>query len=153
MALQAHRINTLCSTRVPEEQRGAALVIALIVMTMLSMLTIGSLEMLMLNVQIANNHIHDLQALYIADAGVEHAISVLRTNPSFASGTYGPVIFPTGSGNSYTVVLVNSYGSTGNAVITSIGTVADFQRSLEVQVAITGSSSPYLIKTTYWKEA
>ena len=138
----------LCS----REARGAALVIALIVMSMLSLLTIGSLEMLTVNVQIANNHMHDLQALYIADAGVEHAISVLRNNPTVPSGTYGPLEFPAGSGNTYTVAIVNSYPSDGNVLITSTGAVSDFQRSVEVQVEITGASSPYSIVTEYWKE-
>ena len=136
----------------PKEQRGAALIIALIVMTMLSMLTISSLEMLTISVQISGNHVHDLQALYIADAGVEHAISMLRTNPTVPSGIYGPVEFPVSSGNTYTMTIANSYLSDGTANITSTGTVSNFQRALVVMVEITGSSSPYSVGTTYWKE-
>ena len=50
---------------------GAALVIALIVMAMLSLLTVSTFDMLTINVQIAGNHAKELQASYIADAGVE----------------------------------------------------------------------------------
>lgn len=158
MALRVRKTD-ICSTRhgmryfapirMPGGQRGAALVIALIVMTMVSMLTIGSLEMLTLNVQIANNHIHDLQALYIADAGVEDAIDRLRDNPGWSTGLTDEE-FPAGSGNTYTVTIDNS-GSPA-IVITSTGMVADFQRSIEVQVEVAGSSAPYSIRTTYWKE-
>jgi len=116
---------------------------------MLSLLTVSSLEMLTLNIQIANNHIHDLQALYIADAGIEDAIDRLRDNPSWDAGL-SDVEFPVSSGNTYTVTIGNSgYPS---IVITSAGTVSNFQRSLEAQVEITGSSLPYLITITYWKE-
>lgn len=132
-----------------KEPCGAALVIALIIMSMLSLLTVSSLEMLTLNVQIANNHIHDLQALYIADAGIEDAIDRLRDDPSWDAGLSG-VEFPVSSGNTYTVTIDNSgYPS---VVITSSGIVSNFQRSLEAQVEITGSSSPYSVTVAYWKE-
>ena len=131
-----------------EEPRGAALIVALIVMSMLSLFVIRSLEMLIVNVQINSNHVHDLQALYIADAGIEDAIARLRDDPNWDDGLSEE--FPSGSGNTYTVVVDNSeYPS---IVITSTGNVPNFGRSIEVEVQITGSSSPYLVTTTYWKE-
>jgi Tfp pilus assembly protein PilX len=130
-------------------QHGAALVIALIVMTMLSMLAIGSLEMLTLNIQIASNHMHDLQALYIADAGMEDAIMELRSDSSWDTG-FTDKEFPVGSGNTYTVTIDNS--DSPSIVITSTGIVSDFQRSLEAQVEITGASAPYTVEMAYWKE-
>jgi len=142
MALRAPRID-------PLSPRGAALVIALIVMSMLSLLTVSSLEMLTINIQIGNNHVHDLQALYIADAGVEDAIDRLRDDPSWDAGL-SDVEFPAGSGNTYAVTIDNTEYPL--VVITSTGTVFNFQRSLEVRVKITGSSSPYSVAITYWKE-
>ena len=132
------------------EPRGAALVVALIVMTMLSLLTVSSLEMLTINVQIGNNHVHDLQALYIAEAGIEDAIDRLRDDPTWDIGL-SDVEFPSGSGNTYTVTIDNS--AYPLIVITSTGVVFSFQRVLEVEVGITGSSSPYSATITYWKEA
>lgn len=131
-----------------EEPRGAALVVALIVMSMLSLFAISSLEMLTTNLQINSNHVHDLQALYIADAGIEDAIDRLSDDPTWDAGLDEE--FPSGSGNTYTVVVDNSeYPS---VVITSTGNVPNFGRSLEVQVEISGSSAPYSVTTTYWKE-
>ena len=128
------------------EQSGATLVLALIVMLMLSLLTIGSLEMLRLNLKIAGNHSRDLQVLYIADAGVEDAIYRLRNDPSWDTGLSDEE-FPNGSGNTYTVIIDNITESP-SIIITSTGTVSDFQRTIEVKVRITGSS----IRTKYWKE-
>ena len=129
-------------------ESGVALVVALIVMTMRSLLTISSLEMLTLNVQITNNHIYDLQAMCIADAGLEDAIDRLRDDPNWDMGLTD-VEFPAGSGNTYTVSIDNS--GYPFMVITSTGTVSNFQRSLEIQIRVTGSSPPYSIRTIYWK--
>lgn len=131
-----------------KEPRGAALVVALIVMSMLSLFVISSLEMLITNVQINSNHVHDLQALYIADAGIEDAIDRLSDDPTWDAGV--SEVFPSGSGNTYTVVVDNSgYPS---IVITSTGNVPNFERSIEAQVEISGASAPYSVTTTYWKE-
>ena len=142
-----HESGALSATKT-EEPRGAALVVALIVMSMLSLFVISSLEMLTTNLQINSNHVRDLQALCIADAGVEDAIDRLSDDPTWDAGLSEE--FPSSSGNTYTVVVDNSeYPS---IVITSTGNVPNFERSLEVQVEITGSSVPYSIATTYWKE-
>ena len=131
------------------DSRGATLIIALIVMGVLSILTIGSLQMLTANIQISNNHIKDMQALYIADAGIEDAIDRLRDDPNWDAGLTD-VEFPPGSGNTYTVTIDNSgYPS---VIITSTGKVSDFQRTLEAQIDISGSSAPYSVTTVYWKE-
>lgn len=138
---------SLC--RKAEEQRGAALVIALIVMSVLALLTISSLDMLTLNVQLGGNHERELKASYMADAGVEDAIDRLRDDSGWDAGLTD-VEFPAGSGNTYTVTIDNSESPL--IIITSTGTVASLQRSLEVQVKITGSSSPYSATVMYWKE-
>ena len=80
---------------------------------------------------------------------MEDAIDRLRGNPSWSAGLSDEE-FPVGSGNTYSVIIDNS--GFPSIVITSTGTVSDFQRSLEVQVEITGSSSPYSVQTAYWKE-
>ena len=114
-----------------KEQRGAALVVALIVMAVLALLTVSSLDMLTVNVQIAGNHELELKASYIADAGVEDAIDRLRDDPTWDAGLTD-VEFPAGSGHTYTVAIDNS--TYPLIVITSTGTVPNFQRSLEAQV-------------------
>lgn len=139
--------HSLCQST--KEQRGAALVVALIVMAVLALLTITSLDMLTINVQIAGNHENELKASYIADAGVEDAIDRLRDDPNWDAGLTD-VEFPAGSGDTYTVTIDNSRHPL--IAITSTGAVPNFQRSLEAQVKITGSSLPYSITIVYWKE-
>ena len=134
---------------IAEEPRGAALIIALIVMALLSLLIVCLLEMLAINVQITGNHSRDIQALYIAEAGVEDAIDRLRDDPSWDAGLTD-IEFPAGSGNTYTVSIDNS--GSPSIIIASNGTVSNFQRALEVQIEVTGSSPPYSVSTTYWKE-
>jgi len=124
-------------------------VVALIVMAVLALLTISSLDMLTLNVQLAGNHERELKASYIADAGVEDAIDRLRDDSGWDAGLTD-VEFPAGSGNTYTVTIDNSKSRL--IIIASTGTVPNLQRSVEVQVKITGSSSPYLATIMYWKE-
>ncbi len=145
-----YRHNSFCRQCLTGEgQSGVALVVALMVMAVLALLTISSLDMLTVNVQLSGNHERELKASYIADAGVEDAIDRLRDDPNWNAGLTN-VEFPTDSGNTYTVTIDNSgYPS---IIITSTGTVPNFQRSLEVQVKVTGPSSPYLVTTMYWKE-
>jgi Tfp pilus assembly protein PilX len=126
-----------------ENQQGVALIIALIVMTTLSVLVIASLEMLTTNVQISTNHTHELQALYVAEAGVEDAISELRADSGWNAG-FTDKEFPTGTGNSYTV----SVTGTSPKVIRSTGTVGDFQKTLQVQVAVNSTS----VRIESWEE-
>lgn len=122
--------------------------LALIVMSVLSLLAISSFELLTASIQIIANHRHDLQAMYIADAGIEDAIDHLRDDPGWSAGL--DVEFPTGSGNTYTVSIDNS--GYPIIVITSTGTIQNFQRTLEAEVEVIGSSSPYSVVMTYWKE-
>ena len=132
-----------------KEQQGAALVVALIVMALLAMLTMGILDMLTTNVQIADNHARELKASYIADAGVEDVIDRLRDDPTWDAGLLD-VELPTGSGNTYTVNVDNS--AYPSIIIAAIGTANNFQRSLEVEIKISGTSPPYSVAVSYWKE-
>ncbi len=131
-----------------KEQQGAALVVALMVMTLLALLTIGTVAMLTTNVQIADNHARELKASYIADAGVEDVIDRLRDDPTWDAGLLN-VELPAGSGDTYTVNVDNS--AYPSIIIAATGTAASFQRSLEVEVEISGASPPYSVAITYWK--
>ena len=148
-ALPAAQIDLTIGYHVKDSECGAALVVALIVMALLAMLTMGTLDMLTTNVQIASNHAHEFKASYIADAGVEDVIDRLRDDPTWDTGLLD-VEFPAGSGNTYTVSVDNSdYPS---IIIAATGTAANFQRFLEVKVRISGASPPYSVAVNYWKE-
>ena len=80
-----------------QEQRGAAMLLSIMLMVVLSLLTITLFELLTASTQITGNHRLEIRTLYIADAGVEAAINVLRDAPDesddipetvFGDGTY-----------------------------------------------------------------
>ena len=91
---------------------------------------------------------YSLQAYYIAEAGIADALGNIRT--SGASDSTWSDTFPTSTSNSYDVEIVTGPPTT----ITSTGIVtnANFRRTLEAQVSVTGGGSPYTISITQWKE-
>ena len=125
--------------------KGIALVLALFVLLFLSLLVVVSLDMSTTDQQIATNQIRDMQATYIADAGVEWAVYQLRQDDTY-SGTGSPVEFPAGSGYTYNVSV------SGGDTISSVGTVGVFTRTLQAEYSLSGTSSPYTVKITTWKE-
>lgn len=125
--------------------KGIALVLALFVLLFLSLLIVVSLDMSTTDQQIATNQIRDMQAIYIADAGIEEAVYQLRQDDEY-EGTGGAVEFPSGSGNTYNVTIEE-----GN-IITSVGTVGIFTRTLEAEYLLSGSIAPFTVKIINWKE-
>ncbi len=128
-----------------QNRKGVALILALFTMLFISLLVVAFLDIVTIDQKIATNQIRDLQANFIADAGVETAIYELRQDDTY-NGTVGDVEFPSGSGNTYNVEFVDA------DTFTSTGTIGDFSRTVEVDFSLTGSSSPYTVKINSWKE-
>ena len=142
-----------------QNERGAALLLTMILMLVLSLLTVSLYEMLQASTQITGNHKLELRATYIADAGVEDAINRLRNTPTWA-GTIPSEEFPAGSGNTYVVDVDNSPSELGTpvlreATITSTGTLSGFQRALSVHVHVleigVPGSGDYAVSTESWQ--
>lgn len=131
-----------------QNKKGIALILALFTLLFVSLLVVAFLDMATIDQQITTNQIRDLQASFIADAGVETAIYELKAQEEEGdySGTGGDVEFPSGSGNTYNV-------SVSDSTITSIGTIGDFSHTIEVDFSLTGGSSPYTVMIDTWKEA
>jgi type II secretory pathway component PulK len=126
-------------------KKGAALLLALFSLIVVSMLVAAFLEAVTIDLQIVNNLELRNKALYIADAGVEYAIYQLKSNKNW-SGTGGAVNFPNSNSN-YNVTYSNVSGK-----ITSIGSLnSGEQVTLEIKVSVTGSL-PYQVKIIYWRE-
>lgn len=128
------------------DRRGVALLLALFILMLVSLLVIAFLELTTTDLQIVGNHLARGQAVYIADAGVEYGISRLKN--SKLDFTSGPIEFPPDSGNTYGVTYNSNSGR-----ITSIATLTSGQRiSLEVKVSVVGAAAPYKVKIIYYRE-
>lgn len=63
--------------RLVDNERGAALVLAIVVLVGLSALALALLSIGALEPQISRNHVDMLRARYLAEAGIEHAFATL----------------------------------------------------------------------------
>ena len=118
--------------------KGIALLLALFSLLFISLLVVAFLDTVTIDQQIATNQIKDMQASFLADAGVEYAVYKLK-----ASNSYDTDTLDTGS---YKVGI--PVGGTLPKTVTCTGTVGTFNRSLEVVISGTGSS----VKIDNWKE-
>ncbi|UCD64017.1 MAG: pilus assembly PilX N-terminal domain-containing protein [Candidatus Zixiibacteriota bacterium] len=85
--------------------RGGALMIALALMAMLTVIAVMALNRSNTDVDLSFNQLHDEQAFYAAEAGVERALAKLNTNRSWDSGF---VSQPLGDRAFYTVSVTDS---------------------------------------------
>jgi len=137
----------------PKNEKGVALILALMLMVALSLLAITSFEILSGSIRIARNHKDDLRALYVAEAGIEDGVSQLResgTCPSQITGNVG--------GYTYNVT-VNQSGSGSGSIIDfeSVGTSGNFQRTLVARARIIETPEypnpvNFSVAVLYWKE-
>lgn len=63
------------------DARGAALVLALMILLGLTAITFGLLSMGALEPQISRNHVDLVRARYLAEAGIDHAYDTLANHP------------------------------------------------------------------------
>lgn len=66
--------------RLVDDERGVALVMALMILLILTGLALAFLSASGFEPQISRNHSHTVRARYVAEAGVEHAFDTLATN-------------------------------------------------------------------------
>jgi len=127
--------------------KGVALLLALFTLLIIALLVVAFLETTTIDLQIVSNQLNRNKALYIADAGVEYAVSCLKS--SKANVTYSAQL-PLGSGDTYSVTYVSSSG-----IITSTGTLVSGESvKLEAKVSVTGAGTgiPYGVKILSWQE-
>ena len=127
---------------------GFILVLVLFTVLILATLTIGLLNLTAIDANLVKNHMYSLQAYYIAEAGIADAIGNIRL-----SG-----VLPVTWQRTFPAITTNTYNvdveSGSPAIIKSTGTVtnANFSRTLEVLVNVTGTAAPYDVSITQWKE-
>ncbi len=82
-----------------DEERGVALIMALITVLILSALMLGLAETTTSDLGVAQSTLWDIRALYLAEAGIEHQIYVLKGNKD--AGPLGSVNYPVTPGQEY----------------------------------------------------
>jgi type II secretory pathway component PulK len=128
-------------------KKGAALLLAIFSLIIISLLVTAFLELTTIDLQIISNHLMRNQALYIADAGIEYAISQLRINKNWKQ-TLRPIELPVGSGNTYDVTYSSVSGK-----INSMAKLASGQEiTLEAKVSVKTGTPAYAVKIIYWRE-
>jgi Tfp pilus assembly protein PilX len=120
-----------------QRQNGSVLLIVVFAVALLSVLTIGILEMHTEEIQLMQNQVNAVQALATAEAGLNDAFARIRdgNDPNIASTSF--------NGGSYTVTVT---GTLPNRTITSTATTSQgFVARVKANITV-GSSSPYIIR-------
>jgi len=112
-------------------RRGAALLLALFVMTVSSALVLAIVDSQSLRYAALRNTRQWDQARYLAEAGLHHALSRLEADFSWRDGI-GWTEFPSGSGDRYRVEVAED--DDGNVVLTTVGSSGNFTRTLGATV-------------------
>ncbi|MCZ6765456.1 MAG: hypothetical protein O7D32_00855 [bacterium] len=115
--------------------RGAALLVCLFTMVIVSSLVVLALDSETTEMAITRNTLSYARALYSADAGIQHALAELRADRTWRTGFPSPgVEFPPASGSSYVVTVAD--GTDGEVIVTSTGTVGGLSKTLRATVAM-----------------
>ena len=69
----------MTTTRTRRHERGAALLVAMVLMALMGIIGFASLDTVMRDRQMSGNHSLSQSALYAADAGIAAALDVVRT--------------------------------------------------------------------------
>lgn len=120
--------------------KGTVLLMTIFVIALLSAVVIGMLQMITEEIQVMRNQIYSTQALEIAEAGLNDALSELRTDSSWDIG-FTDKTFEDGS---YTTTVS---GSLPNLTLESTGTSAQgFIAKVEAEITVGSSGPPHIIR-------
>ena len=142
------------------DERGAALLLSIMLLVLFSLLTVSMFKMLSITGQITGNHRDDLKAICSADAGAEDAIDQLRIDPTLGDGGI-PHVFAGSltTGGTYQVVIKDVEVSNPvfhrEKYVFSMGRYDSVTRSLQTHLGIIktndGSSDIHSVMTRSWK--
>lgn len=128
-AASTARIQQRASVR--RTRRGAALLASMFVMSAVSMIVIGILQTETVQFAALRNTIDYDRARYLAEAGMNHALSILESDISWR-GTVVRTEFPSKSGEYYTAFAAD--GPDGTVQVIGVGEVGTFSRTVQVVV-------------------
>jgi type II secretory pathway component PulK len=130
-----------------QNKKGIALILAMFILVFVSILAVAFLWLITSDLMITSNHLGKLRALYIAEAGIEDAVSQLRANGNHALNI-GPISL--GSTGYYTV----TYSNGTSRVIQSTGQVDNnqFTATIEAKVSIRQAGSYWTVRIVSFQE-
>ena len=115
--------------------RGVALLVCIFVMLIVSSLVIFALNVDATEMAITRNTLDLSRALYLADAGIQHALGMIRADRSWRAGFGSPgVEFPPGSGAYYIVTVTDGAG--GEVIVTSTGDTGGLSKTVRATIAV-----------------
>ena len=121
------------------------MIISAFLIAIFAIFVIGFLETVTTDKQISTNHLRNVQAMYIADAGIEACIYRLLAG---GNGAIARTEFPdTEADNSYYTVTVTDSCANLTTVL-ALGEYADSQAMLAAKIRIDNQSATLI----YWKE-
>jgi len=122
--------------QVRRAQSGSVLLIVVVLVALLAATVMGHLQVNAEEIQLMQNHIHEVQALAVAEAGLNDALARLRANSHWTEGITNQ---PFGQGT-YTVTIQD--GTIASAATTLDG----FSARMEADVAVSPEGPPHLIR-------
>lgn len=132
MLTKIRKARRTVARRFPRRRRGIALLICLFVLSLVSVWTVDMLESASIYQSALRNSIEYEQSLYLANAGVHHALAQLESDVSWR-GTVGAGSYP--ASGSYSATAVNG-ASAGTVDITSTGVAGGTTRRLSATVQV-----------------
>jgi len=115
------------------------LLVCLVVMAISSVVLLGLLNSSTVRLSAARNSADYEKALYLAGAGIHHALAEIEADPTWHTSVGGltAVEFPAGSGNTYTVTCTPG-ADDDEVILTSTGVAGDVTRRLQVTISLDG---------------
>lgn len=132
--------------------KGFVFLTAVFLIVFIAIGMVAFLDIATVDFQVLQNIKYSNEALYIAKAGVEDAISRLRQDINWKALNNNPLVveFPAGSGNQYSVTCPQQNPP---KIITSTATLSNgYKRRIQAGVQVLGTSSLYTVIMNYWKE-
>jgi len=114
-------------------EKGVALVLALFVAVVISVVVVSMLDLTTTDLKVARNLQEELKAYYIAEAGAETAIRELKNDINWSDG-FENAQFPPGSNGSFTVTI--SHPDSSLIEITSVGKIGETSKTVKVTLKV-----------------
>lgn len=118
------------------KESGSALLIVVFITALLAAVVMGHLQVNTEEIQLMQNHIHSVEALATAEAGLNDALAELMADSSWNAGIAGQLF----NGGSYAVTFDGS-------TIASEATTSDgFVARIEANVTIASDGPPHVVR-------